>query len=472
MLKNTYSPNFNVKYDQKINNLHFLADTLIISKNYEKMQSDGSTSPRDSTKGYSNHSQSHKDLSNFISISKKKFCVEYVKSTPKNNSKNNIIGNKNNVNNVNNVSNSSQNLLNKKRKRDSKIFSVEKIKKTLTYKKYFFTDNENSNNIILDNKEIKNKISNTNKNIKNNKNFNNNIVFNEKKIKNITNNSNDNIINKFNSNNDNNSDNLNNQKLNNKKVEDNNSENLNNVYKNNSQIKTETSSKQKEKQIKNDGTNLKEYINSKYSDEQYEKDMEFVNKDKKLKFMRDNFPIMFQKDKYYQYTIYPKQKKENINNYYILSNFFKNCNTLNYNKTYDYLYENKKYIDNNILISNKNNNKNIFNIYKTQKKNSKKNSYNILPKKVWSLNDESIKINIEKFFDDCINIWEFNNCCFIKEIALEFLMLNEYKPDICFKKIDQFQIFMKLRAKELDFPIISNTDKIIKKYNLRKTNNN
>ena len=83
MQKNTCSPNFNVKYDQKINNLHFLTDTLIIQKNYEKVPSDGSSSPHDSTKGYSNHSKSQKELPDFINIQKKKFCVEYVKSTPK-----------------------------------------------------------------------------------------------------------------------------------------------------------------------------------------------------------------------------------------------------------------------------------------------------------------------------------------------------------------------------------------------------
>ena len=475
MTKNTCSPNFNLKYDEKINNLHFLSDTFIISKNYEKVQSDGSISPPDSTKNYSNHSNNQKELSSYFRIHKKKFCVKYINSSPKNNIKNSLLDKKNNINNP---YNSSKNLLSKKRKRDSKIFFIEKIKRTLIHERFFYrvnnNDENNNNNIKFEDKKITNKTNNINKNIKNNKKIKNNKnlysnnVFDKKNTKKITNNLNGNKISKKNLISEINSDNLNNQNLNNQRTNNTNSENLNNDNINN--IKIKTSNKQKEKLLEKDNITSKEEISSKYSDEQYEKDMEIVNNDKKLNFMKDNFPIMFQKDKYYLYTVIPKQKKENNNNYYIVSNFFQNCNKLNYNKSYDYLYENKKYIGNSILISNKNNEKNIFNIYKTLKK-SKTNIYNILPKKVWSITNESIKINIDKFLDDCINIWDFNKCCFFKEIALEFLMLNDYKPDSCFQKIDQFKIFMEMRAKELDFPILSNTDKIVKKYNLRKTNN-
>jgi hypothetical protein len=79
---------------------------------------------------------------------------------------------------------------------------------------------------------------------------------------------------------------------------------------------------------------------------------------------------------------------------------------------------------------------------------------------------------VEKFFDDCIQIWPFDECCFVKEIALEFLMKNNYDMEKCLKKKKEFVYFMKKRAEELDFPIISESIKTVKKYNLRKTNYN
>ena len=81
-------------------------------------------------------------------------------------------------------------------------------------------------------------------------------------------------------------------------------------------------------------------------------------------------------------------------------------------------------------------------------------------------------MDIESFFDDCIQIWPFDECCFIKEIALEFLMNYHYSIPLCIKNIKEFVQFMKIRAKELDFPIINKSVKTIKKYNLRKTNFN
>ena len=93
------------------------------------------------------------------------------------------------------------------------------------------------------------------------------------------------------------------------------------------------------------------------------------------------------------------------------------------------------------------------------------------PKKVWSLKKEK-KINVDDFFEDCTQIWPFDECCFIKEIALEFLMKKNYSVKYCLDNIKEFVFFMKKRAKELDFPIISDSVKTIKKYHLRKTNYN
>jgi len=93
------------------------------------------------------------------------------------------------------------------------------------------------------------------------------------------------------------------------------------------------------------------------------------------------------------------------------------------------------------------------------------------PKKVWSLKKDQ-EINIDDFFEDCTQVWPFDECCFIKEIALEFLMKNNYSINDCLDNIKEFIFFMKKRAKELDFPIISDSVKTIKKYHLRKTNFN
>ena len=42
-----------------------------------------------------------------------------------------------------------------------------------------------------------------------------------------------------------------------------------------------------------------ENMNKEYPDEEYEKDMIACLNNKKMKFMKDNFPMMFQKDKFY-----------------------------------------------------------------------------------------------------------------------------------------------------------------------------
>ena len=228
-----------------------------------------------------------------------------------------------------------------------------------------------------------------------------------------------------------------------------------------------------------------ENINKNYSDKEYEEDIKQCLKDKKKKFMKENFPIMFQKDKFYLYSILPKKRLAS-KEYYIEPEFFDKNKIINNFDTY---------VKNNELISNEqkkdlnysNNNKNkIFKISKIKKNNKNDNLLNLAneeiddeikerfdlePKKVWSLKKD-IKINIDDFFEDCTQIWPFDECCFVKEIALEFLMKNNYSIKYCFDNIKEFIFFMKKRAKELDFPIISESVKTIKRYHLRKTNFN
>ena len=96
----------------------------------------------------------------------------------------------------------------------------------------------------------------------------------------------------------------------------------------------------------------------------------------------------------------------------------------------------------------------------------------MLPKHIWSLPKDKIDLDIEMFYDDCIQIWPHNQCIFVKEIALEFLMKNNYSTELCLKRIKDFVSFMKKRAEELNISIINKNEKTVKKYSLRNTKTN
>ena len=478
--------------------------------------SDITISPPLSTKGGSNNS--NKDF----------LCKKILFNVEKNY---NIFINNNENKNLNNINKNNNNkkklFISKKRKRIFSILKIQRknnestkniIKKINIFKQNFPKHKENNKNdekIIIDILLDKNN---------NNKNNNNNIKLpnnNEPINKNNNKTCNDNINKNINIDNKDKEENKETNKEDNKKTKK----------------KKNRDMSEKELQLMYEQKFL-ENINKNYSDEDYEKDMKECLNDKRMKFMKDNFPIMFQKDKFYLYSILPKKRQgtkdyfiepnyfnkkigENLYNYYdVLYNDFdisfgEKTKEINYNKNInlnnktinkynenickndlkennenesDNIYINKENISMNISI---NNNKKIkiFNIFKTKKllKNKNniilKNNINIinnnliikeknslLPRKVWSL--ENNNINLKKFFDECIQIWPFDECCFIKEIGLEFLMKNNYNINFCLKKIDEFVYFMKKRAQELDFPIISQSIKTIKRYNLRKTNFN
>ena len=101
-----------------------------------------------------------------------------------------------------------------------------------------------------------------------------------------------------------------------------------------------------------------------------------------------------------------------------------------------------------------------------------KQKYDILPKHIWSMPENDKNLDVDLFYDDCIQIWPFNECTFVKEIALEFLMKNNYSIDNCIKRLKDFVIFMKKRAKELDISILNQNEKTVKNYSLRKIKNN
>ena len=460
----------------------------------------------------------------------------------------NIINNNenNNINNlnINNNYNNKNKFINKKRKR---IFGIQKIqkknnstkkiyKKINIFKQQFqlptIQEDKKFNNLVIDilidknnnnikklknNNNINNNSNNINSNIKtdNTKNLNkidDNISSKDKNINNKVNKTNNDNKNKEENNKENKIDK--NNKVNiDKKIDNDNKSNKDKDETNKKKKKKTSAQNEKELQLMYEQKFL-ENINKEYPDKEYEKDMNNILNDKKMKFMKDNFPMMFKKDKFYLYSILPK-KRLSSKEYFISPNYFntKTKNNLFNNNPilypdYDLNFKNINSINSSMYISlpnpnsidiskyfnikkNKNNinNKNkIFNIIKIKKikkiNNNKicknkiynntdliiKEKYSFIPKKIWSLNNQ--KINVEKFFDDCVQIWPFDECCFVKEIALEFLMKNNYDMDLCLRKNKEFVYFMKKRAEELDFPIISESIKTIKKYNLRKTNYN
>ena len=279
--------------------------------------------------------------------------------------------------------------------------------------------------------------------------------------------------------------------------------------------------------IANEEKEFMDKLNQEYSDEQYNKDMEQILKEKKSQFMQKNFPIMFRKDKYYLYNILLNKRRQqpiHFINPKSLSNSLqesKKLQTLYLNEEPEKLeinnsenYEEDKNMKNNQKINSENNTeeeqmnlikKNLTEkedkkILSTQKINNKKVNgvmsdtspsetnqifyddkiselkfkklYNTLPKQVWSMPDEEKELDVDLFYDDCIQIWPFDECTFVKEIALEFLMKNDYSTEICLKRLKNFVSFMKKRADELNISILNKNEKTVKNYSLRKTKNN
>lgn len=290
-----------------------------------------------------------------------------------------------------------------------------------------------------------------------------------------------------------------------------------------------------------------EKIDKEYSDEQYNYDLSLTLKDQKAQFMKENFPIMFRKDKYYLYTVLLKKRRTFPINFIqpkTLSQSIKESQKL------QVLYENEELelheqgikedeketksnsyqcdlgkpltkkkpksktkvveiisLESEANETNKNNNSSkkncnpknetpkikqnlslsqqnictllsdtssseIEEITEDRNKFNFKKTYNLLPKKVWSVPDDSKNIDIEQFYENCIQIWPFSECTFAKEIALEFLMINNYSTETCLKRIKEFVLFMKKRASELDISIHNKNEKTVKKYSLRMTKHN
>ena len=362
-----------------------------------------------------------------------------------------------------------------------------------------------------------------------------------------------------------------NKDLNSPKMSSNNKENEKNIEKI-EKTKNENNQNNKKK-TKIDEKELiaireKEYmdnLNKLYSDEQYNKDLEINLKEKRAQFMKENFPIMFRKDKYYLYTVLLKKRRTQPINFIQPNSLFQDIKESQKHQTL-YLNEepefsehdlsdnsdedkiqpiknknistkknspkkekdkarinNINFMDSEIIpsINQKNNNNNnckkeVEQIKRDltiprkqiQEKNKKKGTglsdtspsehdpknidinliddieeqnkdnknilnyeknYTLLPKHIWSFPEDKNDLNIEMFYDNCIQIWPFNECIFVKEIALEFLMKNNYSTSLCLKRLNDFISFMKKRAEELNMSIINKNEKTVKNYSLRNT---
>ena len=293
------------------------------------------------------------------------------------------------------------------------------------------------------------------------------------------------------------------------------------------QKEIEKTSKKKQKisekeRIAKEEKEFMEKLNKEYPDEQYKKDLDINLKEEKAKFMQKNFPIMYRKDKYYIYNVLlhkrrtqpihfinPNSLNESIQeskkNQTLYLNeepeLFEEYSLIN-NEKKQYEYDPKKIIldftkDDNQIIQNSNqkdknkemlsdvssseyeiknlmNHRSINNDEESNKFSGLKfkKLYSELPKHIWSKPDDERSLDIDLFYDECIEIWPFNECTFVKEIALEFLMKNNYSIDMCLNRIKDFVAFMKKRANELNISIVSEKEKNIKNYCLRKTKYN
>ena len=313
---------------------------------------------------------------------------------------------------------------------------------------------------------------------------------------------------------------------------------------------------------------FKERINKEYSDEQYSKDLDMNLKEKRAQFMKEHFPNMYTKDKYYLYTVLLKNRRmqpinfiqpnalsqmiqdsQRLQTLYLNEELEPPENISSENSDDDKIQKTKNknipssknnrsnqksqvknkqkqstYVEiipsYNQIINNSNkskkeveqikqnltdpkqpiqeNNKkygggmsdtspsehdaknsDLHLIYDIEEQNEINNNgikfkktYALLPKKVWSFPKNDSDLDIEKFYDDCVQIWPFTECIFVKEIALEFLMKNNYSTTICLKRIKDFVSFMKKRAEELNISILNKNEKTVKKYSLRKSKSN
>lgn len=189
--------------------------------------------------------------------------------------------------------------------------------------------------------------------------------------------------------------------------------------------KKSTSPKQKTNPVLQSIQNYQKKVCLLYSTEEYQRDIATLKKESTHQFMMENFPSMYsQVNLYTYYKSIGKRRQEHK------EIFIPNSTVVN-----------SFYLEHSIPEEIK------------------------IPKKLWSVPENSIDYN--DFFNKCIQKWPFEQCVFVKEFALEFLMMNNYKINFCLKNLAQFVQFVQAKIKEHNIPPVRTDAKIIKNYSLR-----
>ena len=190
--------------------------------------------------------------------------------------------------------------------------------------------------------------------------------------------------------------------------------------------KTSSSTSGKKAQINANLLTLQKKVCLLYPEEEYNKDLIEIKQNKQHQFMLSNFPSMYNHFNFYTYHKCLEKRRNNNKEIFIANN------QMNQN-----FYLNKDYMNNEIKI----------------------------PKNIWSVPEK--EVNYEEFYNKCIQVWPFNECRFVKEFALEFLINNNYDINACLNKLDQFVDFVQQKAKEHNIPLVRTDARIIKNYSLR-----
>ena len=161
-----------------------------------------------------------------------------------------------------------------------------------------------------------------------------------------------------------------------------------------------------------------------YKKKEYNNDIALLKQDKGHQFMMENFPSMYNQVNLFTYYKCLNQKRNNQREIFIPKGevpfYLSPCSLIEEPKT---------------------------------------------PTLRWS--SPEIKVDYNDFWNKCNQIWPYKRCSFVKEFALEFLMLHNYNIDECINKLDEFVSFMRMKNKENQIPLVDKGAEIIKNYTLR-----
>lgn len=180
-------------------------------------------------------------------------------------------------------------------------------------------------------------------------------------------------------------------------------------------------------------------INDVYQDNEYYNDLLTILKDEKHRFMYRNFSSSYDKEKFYKQI---KMRSKKIKNAHFKFNKNDNCNDQQHdNKSKEYRELSDKSISKTIIP---------------------------IPVLKWA---PSVEINItdakyEQFIQRMKDIWLVDICEMRIEYLLEYLMINNYKTEECFNKIDECMMFVLQKIQNITISQEEQTSS--NKYALRK----